>query len=162
MHIVCQEEKTKKFDFVKVSENTLDFTALILRNFSLLFKQAPYITKQVQGEICTTYPELGLKTSEEKVDSKHLVPYNNISSPEGRPNLQSKPTYRSPSAALEATLQHGQKNHNKKASVLRVRQGKLKWLEKKDINMQVFNFSSITATVHMQPEQQRQKSVLVQ
>ena len=109
VQIVCQTEKSKKFELVEVSGNLFDSTDSIAHSISSDFKLPAGIAKQVRGAFPTTYPEFGSKASKEKICAQQHSPDRFICHLIVKPRFWNKLTYSSPRAALEAMLQHAQK-----------------------------------------------------
>ena len=67
VQIVCKTENSKTFEVLEVCGFLFDSADSIAHSISSDFKLAAGITKQVREAFPTTYPELGSKTSEEKI-----------------------------------------------------------------------------------------------
>ena len=156
VQIVCPTEKSKKFGIVEVTGNLFDSTDSIAHSIPSDFKLAAGIAKQVREAFPTTCPEFGSKASKEKIYAQQISPNRLIYHLIVKPRFRNKPTYSSLSAALEAMLQHAQKQKVQKISIPRLPTGldKLNWLKVKGIITDVFHKSLIKVTVYTQPQQQ--------
>ena len=156
VQIVCQTEKSKKFELVEVSGNLFDSTDSIPHSISSDFKLAAGIAKQVRKTFPTTYPEFGSKASKEKNYALPISQNRFIYHLIVKPRYWNKPTYSSLRAALEAMLQHAHEHKVQKISIPRLSTGldKLNWLKVKGIVTDAFHKSPIKGTVYTQPQQQ--------
>ena len=106
-----------------MSGNLFDSTVSIAHSISSDFKLAAGIAKQVWGMFPTTYPEHGLRASEDKIYALQSCPNRLIYHLIVQPRYRNKPTYTSPRAAFEAMLQHAQKQKVEKISTPRLSTG---------------------------------------
>ena len=141
VQIVCQTENSKKIELVEVSGNLIDSTDSIAHSISSDFKPAAGIAKQVGEAFPTTHPEFGSNASKEKIYAQQISPDRFIYHLIVKPRFWNKPTYSSLRAALEAMLQHAQKQEVQKISIPRLSTGldKLNWLKVKGIITDVFH-----------------------
>ena len=156
VQIVCQTGISKNFELVEVSGNLFDSTDSIAHSISSHFKLAAGIVKQVREAFPTTYHEFGSKASKEKFMHSNFLRIDFFHHLIVKPRFWNKPTYSSLRAALEAILQHAQKQKVQKISIPRLSTGldKLNWLKVKGIITDVFHKSLIKVTVYTQPQQQ--------
>ena len=154
--IVCQTEKSGKFELIEVSGSLFDSTGSIAHSISSDFKLAAAIAKQFQKAFPTTYPEFGSKASQEKISAEQISQNRFIYHLIVKPRFWNKPTYSSLRVALVVMLQHAKKRKIEKISIPRVSTGldKLYWLKVKGILTDVFQKSHIKVTVYTQLQQQ--------